>query len=244
MASQPTKVKSGGDGITPIETIPVSPMPVSVPAVAESSQVSDDQSRDGDLTSTGSDEAIVALVLAGNKNAFQELVVRYERGLRALAFGIVRDRADAEEVVQEALVKAYLTLDRFRGDSSFKTYLYKITHNMAIDVRRRAQRRWVVVSSSEAVIEDKHLDSNAQLPAFGSQSMGLEPGAAFLQAEELAQVSDALGRISEEHRQVMVLREVEGMSYSQIAEIVGVSLGTVMSRLHYARKRLISLIGR
>jgi len=216
-------------------------------AVAPSAQLSDAQSNRAESSTAHKgelkdDEEVVAQVLAGDKEAFRLLVERYEKKLRALVFNIVMDSADAEEVVQEAFVKTFLTLSQFRGESSFKTYLYRIAQNMAIDVRRRLHRRKAfIVESSQ--LEEAHLgDVSSEASVYGSQVLGREPGQMCSEKEELAQVSKALTSISEDHRQVMMLREVEGMSYAEIAKVTGVSVGTVMSRLHYARKRIHALL--
>jgi RNA polymerase sigma-70 factor (ECF subfamily) len=216
--------------------------------VAPSAKLSDAQSKTAESVIANSgeiqdDEAVVSQVLAGDKEAFRVLVERYEKKLRALVFNIVMDSADAEEVVQEAFVKTFFTLSQFRGESSFKTYLYRIAQNMAIDVRRKLhRRRALIVDSSQ--LEETPLgdDETSELSVYGSQVLAREPGKILSEREDLTQVNKALTSMSEDHRQVMMLREVEGMSYTEIAKVIGVSIGTVMSRLHYARKRIHSLL--
>jgi RNA polymerase sigma-70 factor (ECF subfamily) len=178
---------------------------------------------------------LVARSVKGDKDAYRILVERYQDRAFAVAFEIIKRREDAEDIVQEAFVKAYLSLGSFHGESSFFTWLYRIVHNMALDVRRKLARR------GGDTLEYQEIQAGVQ----GEESVGVFTGARIntpqeeLLAQEKARViNKALGEISEEHRSVMVLREIDGLSYDEIALAVGISKGTVMSRLFYARKKL------
>jgi RNA polymerase sigma-70 factor, ECF subfamily len=173
------------------------------------------------------DEALVDRSLRGDKEAYRELVERYQGRLFSCAFDILKNREDAEDVVQEALVKAYLSLPEFQRRSSLYTWLYRIVYNMSIDFRRKIVRQGgAPVELDEAVslgTEERHYS---------------DPAGVVLRKQQSRKIQHALSEISEDHRRVIVLRELEGMSYEEIASVVGISRGTVMSRLHYARKKL------
>lgn len=180
-----------------------------------------------------SDDEIVRRVLKGEREAYRVLVERYQERLFFHALDMLRNREDAEDVVQESFVKGYLALKSFRSQSSFYTWMYRIVSNMAIDLRRRKNRRseQTLDGPGELAINEENARETMGAPA-------AEPEEALLQAEQAKLFKQGLHEMSEEHRQVLMLREVDGLSYDEIARSVGVSRGTVMSRLHYARKRL------
>ncbi|MCB0339713.1 MAG: sigma-70 family RNA polymerase sigma factor, partial [Bdellovibrionales bacterium] len=140
------------------------------------------------------------------------------------------------DVAQEAFVKAYLSLKNFRQDSSFYTWLYRIAYNMAIDFKRKVARR-----GGSAVEWDPEMltEQVSQTPLLQESE---RPDESFERGELRSALKFALEELTEPHRVVIVLREVDGMSYDEIADVVGVSKGTVMSRLHYARKRLQEIL--
>jgi len=173
------------------------------------------------------DQAWVDAARGGDRRAFGQLVDAYQRRVYALAFGIVRQRDDAWDVAQEAFVKAYRNLEAFNGEAAFFTWLYRITTNLAIDhVRARKRKR------TEAI------DAAPELPA----DQSADPDHA-LGRGELAQVLRAsMDELSEKHRAIIVLREIEGLSYEEMAEVLGIRKGTVMSRLFHARQNLQELL--
>ena len=183
----------------------------------------------GTTESVLADKDLVASAQAGSKEAFRVLVERYQNRAFSIALDIVRSKEDAEDVIQESFVKAYLSLKDFRGNSSFYTWFYRIVYNMAIDFRRRVGRR-----GGQHAEFDESLTVSSEMP---SADM-VTPQESVLRKEEFRAVGAALNEISEEHRAVIMLREVDGLSYDEIADVVGVTKGTVMSRLHYARKKL------
>lgn len=171
---------------------------------------------------TRSDEQLVTACMGGDDEAFGELVRRYRDKAVRLAYSVLRDAEEALDASQDAFVRAYFGLGSFRGGSSFSTWFYRIVLNTALDRRRRLRRR-----QEEPVA---HLPS---VPAGGMDPSGLASG------RELADiVRDALGRLPAVQAAALTLREMEGLSYREIAQVMGCSVGTVMSRLHYARKRL------
>lgn len=186
------------------------------------------------MTQELSDQAIIALVKRGERDAYRVVVERYQERLIALAYDVLKNRAEAEDVAQESFVKAYLALDSFKGDSSFYTWLYRIAYHMAIDARRKSNRRDEVSASTPVGNEDSSvsLESTLQAPTEA------DPAAILEQKQRASCVDSALRGISPEHRAIIMMRELDGLSYEEIAEVVGISKGTVMSRLHYARKRI------
>ena len=184
-----------------------------------------------------SDGELVDRAARGDKEAYRVLVERYQSRVFAIAYEIVKNRQDAEDIAQESFVKAFFSLSSFKGDASFFTWLYRIVHNMALDVRRRLARRGGTTLEYDEI---KAAQAGAASASSGV-SMGRAiagPHEAVLDREKAHRLQSALAEISEEHRSVVVLREIDGLSYEEIARATGVSKGTVMSRLFYARKKL------
>lgn len=179
------------------------------------------------------DRDLVERARTGDRRAFGRLVEKYQRRVYALAFGILRQRDDAWDVAQEAFVKAYKKLDKFEGTSAFYTWLYRITYNLSIDTLRDKARRETVDLEDARATEDRG-EGDARL----SQHPDREA-----QRKELHRVlQEALSKLSDKHRAIIVLREVEGLSYEEMAEVLGISKGTVMSRLFHARQNLQTLL--
>jgi RNA polymerase sigma-70 factor (ECF subfamily) len=189
------------------------------------------------------DEALVSATLRGDRNAYRQLVERYQGRLLRVAFDIVQNPSDAEDVVQESFVKAFLSLDKFKNQSSFYTWLHRITFNMAVDLQRKNQRRG---GQHFEYKEDFDVLNNIRGPNSESKdreevplSQGLEgPQEALLRKEAGRKIEQVFSRLSDEHRAVITLREIDGLDYEEIAAALGVPRGTVMSRLFYARKAL------
>lgn len=169
----------------------------------------------------------------GDDAAFRTLVERYQRRVYGLAFGILRDREDAWDVAQEAFVKAYRNLARFQGSSAFYTWLYRITYNLSMDaLRSRARRDHVDIDQNRAV----EAAAAEEAPASSHPSKNAD-------RKELAEVlHNAMTRLSDKHRAIIVLREIEGLSYEEMADVLKISKGTVMSRLFHARRNLQALL--
>jgi RNA polymerase sigma-70 factor, ECF subfamily len=180
----------------------------------------------------GDDRALVAKAQAGDRAAFRTLFERYHRRAYALAFGVVRNQDDALDVVQDAFIKAHRHLDKFEGQASFYTWLYRIVMNLAIDHLRK-HRRQRPVDFTDATV-DESVSDDALLPKI----IGGNPGRALMDKEIRNRIADALGGLSENHRAVLVMRELEGLSYEEMAAAMGCSKGTIMSRLFHARKNM------
>lgn len=170
------------------------------------------------------DAGLVSRAKSGDFRAFEELVRRYRNDVYALAYHFVRNREEAWDVSQEVFIKAHRSLSRFRGDSSFKTWVLRITANQCKDFLKK--RRLDTVSYNDA-LEAEHAAS----PILGPEHA--------VEAKELGEaITAALSQLPFKHRTAFVLREFEGMTYEEMARVMGCNLGTVMSRLHHARKKL------
>lgn len=179
------------------------------------------------------DLTLVKRCRAGDAQAFQQLVERYQKRAYAVACGIVKDRDAAMDIAQEAFVKVYKYLDHFKGDSSFYTWLYRIVANLAIDARRRRSPEAEAVEFDEAVRREPPVDAGAL-----STRLGTNPQKAAMRKELVEKIEEALQQIPEKHRAILLLREVEGMSYEDLARTLQIRKGTVMSRLFHARKKM------
>jgi RNA polymerase sigma-70 factor (ECF subfamily) len=178
------------------------------------------------------DQRLIAECLQGNTAAFGVLVRRYQERLYHSVYRLVENAEDAQDVVQEAFLNAYQSLDGFKGDSQFFTWLYRIAVNTAISFKRkhRTLARMETQNNGEYIREP--LDSSA----------ASRPEYALEQAEQQTRVRQALARLSPEHRAVLVLKDIEGQKYETMAEILQVPIGTIRSRLHRARLELRELL--
>jgi RNA polymerase sigma-70 factor (ECF subfamily) len=174
------------------------------------------------------DAELVDKARAGDHQAFRVLVERYQGRVYGMALRVLRNEDAARDAVQDGFLKAYGALDRFEGRSSFYTWLYRIVMNQCLDRRRRDR-------------SDREVEWNDEV------ATGLEQGGAMAAtapdvAAERGELREVLGRaiadLPEDARRTIQLREIDGLSYKEIAAALGVPKGTVMSRLHYARRRL------
>lgn len=185
------------------------------------------------------DLTLVKRVKTGDQRAFKLLVERYQRKIYAVALGMVRDREEALDISQEAFVKVYRYLDHFKGDSSFYTWLYRITVNICIDsLRKKGGIRGEQVELDEAVKMDT---AEANIGALGSR-LGTNPQKSALRKELAQKIQEALATVPEKHRAILLLREVEGMSYEDLARTLKIPKGTVMSRLFHARTKVQKIL--
>lgn len=181
------------------------------------------------------DAVLVERAKAGDRSAFGELVELHQKRVYAVAYGILRNREDAWDVAQETFVKAYRHLGRFEGQASFYTWIYRIAYNLSIDHYRSKGRKAAVHFDDDAAMESAIKDHAR--PVSNANPVELSD------REELSRVlNDAINRLSDKHRAIIVLREVEGLSYEEIADVLGVPKGTVMSRLFHARKNLQTIL--
>lgn len=180
------------------------------------------------------DLELVSRYRDGDHRAFELLVKRYQRKVYSLAYGIVHSPEDAMDISQEAFVKVHRYLDKFQGSASFYTWLYRIVVNLCIDHLRRAGRAYSVeyddaIDRSKGVLAASDIVPSRQ---------GTDPRQALGDKEILEHISAGLAHLSPNHRAVIMMRELEGLSYKEMAKIMECSKGTIMSRLFHARKRL------
>jgi len=179
------------------------------------------------------DAELVRQARQGDRNAFQELVERYQRKVYAMLLGMLHDHETAWEASQETFIKALRSLEHFKGEASFYTWLYRIAVNVAIDLQRREGRRPLVGVADETIEAQETVREELRRT---------DPFRAVRNRELGERVRAAIEQLTPEHRAAILLREVEGLSYQEISRVMGVAKGTVMSRLHYARKKLQALL--
>ncbi len=183
---------------------------------------------------TFTDEQLVKQAKRGDTMAYEELVARHRDKIFARAFSMMRNEEDAYDLSQEAWIKGWQRLKQFQGDSSFATWMTRIVINLCLDLMRKQKRQRA--ESIENLSEESG-GVERQMPVEDhNPTQGLE------RAELRKRIDEAMGQLSEAHRTVLILHEFEELEYKQIAERMECSLGTVMSRLFYARRRLASLM--
>jgi RNA polymerase sigma-70 factor (ECF subfamily) len=177
------------------------------------------------------DRRLIAECLGGRREAFGDLVTRYQARLYNAALRLVHSPDDAADVVQDAFLSAYQSLHSFKGDAEFFTWLYRIAFNTAISFKRK-KRPAVSLdgSTGEGGIEPD------------DPSDYVKPGSAIERTEDERQLAAAIARLSPEHREVLLLKDIDGLKYEDIAELLGVPIGTIRSRLHRARLELRELL--
>ena len=178
--------------------------------------------------------AIVRKVLGGDANAFETLVLEYEKNVYNIALRMTGNSEDAADMTQEAFIKAYNSLQSFRGDSKFSVWLYRIVSNVCLDFLRSKNRRPTVSLSVE---DDDGEDAQLDV-ADESQSPEL------LLDRNLTRdsVRRGLDSLPPDYRQILLLREIQGLSYDEIAQALSLEVGTVKSRIFRARKRLCTFL--
>ena len=183
-----------------------------------------------------SDAVLIDRCAAGQEEAFRELFDRYREHVYRVARRLVRDREEALDLTQEAFIKAFRSLDRFRGQSSFKTYLTRIAVNACLDFRRRLRRATETGSAGAMELDEERVGVGGSREA--ARANVVDP---LLQAEkrELQRaLEEALDRLPENLRTTLLLHAVEGFTYREVADALEIPVGTVMSRIFYARNHL------
>ena len=170
------------------------------------------------------DGRLVIRAKSGEAQALDKLIRTHYEMVYAVSFGVLGSREEAQDVAQEVFAKLFYEIKRFEGKSKFKTWLYRITVNSAIDMARKHKQAVSLEDAGEMVSRERGPRDKAS------------------DAELKQVISEGLKAISEDHRAVLTLREWHGLSYEEIAEILNVEVGTVMSRLHYAKKTLAGAI--
>lgn len=187
------------------------------------------------------DMNIINDIRAGNSGRFDELVLRYNRKLYQIAYGVIGDAEDAEEIVQDAFIKAFKNLDNFRSTSTFYTWIRQIVLNAARDkyqwVRRRGRNQTVSISSVTPTLNETEINEDFQIP-----TENLSPEHLFMADETQMNIDRCFQKLPESMKDVMILRHLEDMSYEDIATELKCNLGTVKSRLARGREFLMTCL--
>jgi RNA polymerase sigma-70 factor (ECF subfamily) len=182
------------------------------------------------------DHELVARCQTGDTSAFNELITRYRQRCFSMIYQMVRNEDDAWDLAQDGFVRAWRSIGHFKGQSSFYTWLYRVMTNVALDWLRKKH----IQGAQE--FDDTVGLRRIEPGAVTAPKEPLEPSQRLADGEIRARINEAIEKLSPEHRTAVVLREIEGLEYTEIAETMDCSIGTVMSRLFYARKKLQSLL--
>ncbi len=180
---------------------------------------------------------LIALAKAGDPRSFDVLVTRQRGRIYAMIRNMIHDETEAWDLAQEVFIKAWQALPRFQAKARFSTWLYRIAHNVVYDHARKRRITGDGELNDEVFAVERIDPASSTTPEVGEA-----PDEALARSELRGKIEAALGRLSPEHRAVVVLKDVQGLAYKEIAEVVGTSLGTVMSRLFYARQKLQILL--
>ena len=185
------------------------------------------------------DAQLVKRCKRGDNQAYAKLVERYQRKVFSVALGMVKNQEDAMDITQDTFVKVHKYLGNFQGTSSFYTWLYRIAFNLCIDHIRRAGKR-ANTEFDERIGGEK---DNEDVNQFMSNRNDLSPSKVMKRKELAGIIQDGLSELPPIHQAVIIMRELEGLSYTEMADVLQVSKGTVMSRLHHARQKLRRVLG-
>jgi len=174
------------------------------------------------------DRRLISECLAGRTDAFGELVLRHQDRLFNSVVRVLDNPDDAADAVQDAFLNAYVSLASFKGDAEFFTWLYRIAFNTAVSLKRRRKQLVSLEGGRDGVAAIDPADPSDET----------RPGVALQRSEDESLLQAGLNRLSADHRTVLVLKDIDGLKYEEIAEVVGVPIGTVRSRIHRARLEL------
>lgn len=180
-----------------------------------------------------SDFDLIARAKSGDLRCYDELVTRHRAKIHAMIRNMIHNEADAWDLSQEVFIKAWKALPKFEARAKVSTWLYRIAHNMVYDWSRR-RKIDAAGELNDELFERESIDSASRTTPHASQS----PDRAMQTDELRGKIEQALSRLSPEHREAVILKDVQGLAYKEIAEATNTSIGTVMSRLYYARQKL------
>jgi RNA polymerase sigma-70 factor (ECF subfamily) len=190
-----------------------------------------------DSNGPNEDFRCVALAQQGDMDAYNQLVLRHQGKIYAMIRNMVRNDADAWDLSQDVFIKAWKALPSFENRSRFSTWLFRISHNVVYDWARKRKMEGSGELNDE-IFDRERIDLSARTAPALIES----PDEALASSELRLKINAALGKISPEHREVVILKDVQGLSYKEIADVMECTLGTVMSRLFYARQKLQTLL--
>ncbi len=223
----PAPAESDGEGPTEIDSGRIGSDP-------RASESKDPGSPSAEL----SDADAVAEAQAGDQRAFQILVERYQGRAYRMATRVLRNEESAKDAVQEAFIKAYRSLGKFEGRAKFYTWFYRLLLNQCLDMKRKDRPERFADFEDTDPLEV----AAGQQPQPSVEGVSFQPAAEMMRRELQGHIGKAVEQLPEAPRQTLLMREVDGLSYAEIARALGIPKGTVMSRLHYARKRLQDLL--
>lgn len=179
---------------------------------------------------------LVKRARSGDVAAFEQLIEDYQKRIFSIAFRMIQNQEDAADLTQEVIIKIFKNLDKFKGDAKFSTWVYRITTNTCLDELKKARRQNPTYSLDKEIETDEgslagQLPDKRPTPEESAERKAVRSG-----------VNAAIGKLGDEHRQVIVLRDIQGFSYEEIAEILNCSVGTVKSRISRARKNLKKIL--
>lgn len=183
------------------------------------------------------DTALVLRAQRGDASAFDELVNLHRGRVYAMIRNMIHHEADAWDLAQEVFIKAWHAMPRFEAKARFSTWLYRITHNTVYDWTRKRKVEHAGELNDEVLSHDRIDPASATTPMAAAA-----PDASLSNSELREKIEAALAKLSDEHRECVVLKDVQGLAYKEIAEVMGCTIGTVMSRLYYARQKLQTLL--
>jgi len=187
--------------------------------------------------SADEDSELVRKAQAGDTRAFDSLVSKHRGKIYAMIVNMVKNEADAWDLAQEVFIKAWRALPKFEGKARFSTWLFRISHNVVYDWTRKRKIQ------GDGELNDETLDlGKLETSAPTAPHHSARPDQAMERKELRNRLESAIAQLSTEHREVILLREVQGLDYKEIAKVTENSTGTVMSRLHYARKKLQAIL--
>lgn len=186
------------------------------------------------MLSIHDDSELISKSKLGDTDAFGQLVDRYQQKVYNIAFRMTNSHEDALDLAQESFLRVYRALASYKGESAFSTWVFRIASNVCLDEMRKKKRQPRIALSTDSLVAGEEGDYAIEI-ASGEAS---NPEQRLLQAEMRREITQALNTLSEEHRVVLVLRDIEGYSYEEIADMLGVNIGTIKSRLNRARLAL------
>ncbi len=180
-------------------------------------------------------EFLIKKAVSGNTDAFEELIKNYEKIVYNIAYKMLNNSEDAKDISQEVFIKIYRNLSKFDGKSLFSTWVYRITMNTCIDELRKRKGKEVYsmdedIEKEESSIKKQFVDEKGTPEDF------------YISREKQQEIINSINMLKDEHKQIIILRDINGFEYTQIAQILGISLGTVKSRIARARIQLKNLI--